>query len=59
MEKVLEQGVVEPSHGPWSSPVVLVEKKDGSKWFCVDYCRLNSYDVLVIGRTFQEHLGNL
>ena len=32
VEKMLEQGVVEPSHSPWSSPVVLVEKKDGSKW---------------------------
>jgi hypothetical protein len=29
-EMVLEQGVVEPLHSPWSSPVVL---KDGSKRF--------------------------
>ena len=27
VQKMLEQGVVEPSHSPWSSPVVLVEKK--------------------------------
>ena len=38
VEKMLEQGVVEPSHSPWSNPVVLVEKKDG----IVDYRRLNS-----------------
>ena len=42
VEKMLEQGVVEPSHSPWSSRVVLVEKKDGSKQFCVDYRWLNS-----------------
>ena len=28
VQKMLEQGVVEPSHSPWSSPVVLVEKKN-------------------------------
>ena len=35
-------GVVRPSKSPWSSPIVLVGKKDGSTRFCVDYHKLTS-----------------
>ena len=42
VERMLEQGVLEPSTSPWASPIVLVTKKDGSVRFCVDYRKINS-----------------
>lgn len=45
VEKMLAEGVIEASRSPYSSPIVLVEKKDGAKRFCVDYRRLNQQTV--------------
>jgi len=42
LQDMLKQDVIQPSTSPWASPIILVQKKDGSVRFCVDYRKLNS-----------------
>ena len=59
---MLDQGIVEPAEGAWSSPIVLAKKTEGSYRFCVDFCRVNDItkkDVHPIPRNWTVWRGRI
>lgn len=36
IDDMLDSNIIRRSKSPWSFPIVVVDKKDGSKRFCVD-----------------------
>ncbi|XP_046671135.1 uncharacterized protein LOC124361140 [Homalodisca vitripennis] len=42
LDHMLQLGVVEPSQSAWSSPIMLLDKPDGSKRFVVDFRAVNA-----------------
>ena len=39
---MLEIGAIHRSTSPWASPVVLVHRKYGGLWFCIDLRKFNN-----------------
>ena len=44
IRKMLADRVISFSNSPYRSPLVIVDKKDGSKRVCVDFRKLNDVD---------------
>ena len=45
LDEMQKQGLITVGTGEWSSPIVLVKKKDNSWRFCVNYRKLNAVTV--------------
>lgn len=64
VDEMLEKGVITPIASPWSSPVTLAPKPDGSQRFCIDYRRLNHvtqkdrYPSVLIQDIFDQMSGS-
>ena len=54
INEMLEANIIRKSRSPWSSPIILVKKFDGSERFCVDMRKINA-----ISKTITNFLPNI
>ena len=63
IQEMLDGGAIRPFQLPWCNAVVLVRKKDGLLWFCIDFCCLNArtkkdaYPLLHMQETMESMVG--
>ena len=41
LDELLEKGIIRESMSPWTTPIVIVGKKDGSRRMCLDFRKTN------------------
>lgn len=45
IQRMLDNNIIHVSQSPWSSPIVVVKKKDNSIRLCIDYRKVNSVTI--------------
>ena len=61
VEDMLKMALIKECSSHWSSPVVLVKKKDGTTRFCVDYRKMNNAtvkDAYPLSRIYDSQLSD-
>jgi hypothetical protein len=57
IDELLSKGYIRSSSSPWGSPILFVDKKDGSIRMCIDYRPLN--DVIIKNKYPLPRIGDL